>query len=374
MSPRRAAVVAPGRPMPLFVLHVVPGLEELATEDLAARFPRARVLRTVQRFDERTSLLMVRHGGAPADLLDLPMVDDVFTLAADARDIPGAYRGLRGIRAAMQLIPAVDPAVAVALQIRPKRRRKVTYRVVARTAGSHAYRRTDVQHAVAEGLQERYPDWVPEREDAQLEIWATLIDEELIAGVRLSDNEMRHRDYLTTSLPTSLKPTIAYAMVTLAAPGPDDVVLDPMCGGGTIVIERALTSRHKLLLAGDLDPGAVQAAHDNIGPRYKPLQVCRWDARALPLPDRSVTAVVTNMPFGRKFGAENEDRELYPALLTEWVRVLRPGGRMVLLTGDRHHLLAALKPHQALRIERQVGLLVRGVPAAIYALRLQEAE
>ncbi|MHB8577059.1 MAG: methyltransferase domain-containing protein [Dehalococcoidia bacterium] len=368
MNARRPPA-APGRPQPLYVLHVVPGLEELATEDLAVRFPRAKLLRTVQRFDERTSLLMVRHGGAAEDLLELPMVEDVFTLAADARGIAGGYRGLRGIRAAMQTISAVGPAIAVAAQVRPKNRRKSTFRVVARKAGSHAYRRADVQHAVQEALLERYPDLVLVDDDAQLEVWATLIEDELIAGVRLSDNEMRHRDYLATNLPASLKPTIAYAMVTLTAPDPEDTFLDPMCGAGTLVIERALTSRYKQLLAGDIDPVAVQATRDNVGPRYKPLQVDAWDARALPLAAGSVTALASNLPFGKQIGSEEANRELYPALLTEWLRVLRPGGHMVLLTGDRRHLLAALKPHAELRLDRQIPLLVRGLPATIYALQ-----
>ena len=98
---------------------------------------------------------------------------------------------------------------------------------------------------VGPALLERFADFVLVNEDAQLEFWASLIEDELIVGVRLSDNEMRHRDYLPASVPASLKPTVAYAMITLTEPAADDVFLEPMCGAGTILIERAHTSRYR---------------------------------------------------------------------------------------------------------------------------------
>jgi tRNA G10 N-methylase Trm11 len=181
---------------------------------------------------------------------------------------------------------------------------------------------------------------------------------------------MRQRTYKKVSLPASLKPTIAYAMVALSRPRDDDEFLDPMCGAGTILLERAHAGRYQLLLGGDVDAEAVAATLENFGPRHKPFEIQTWDARELPLVDDSVSAIVTNMPFGRQIGTTEENRILYPALIAEWVRVLRAGGRMVLLTSEHALLRRVLRSYPGLVAEGSVPIIVRGFPAAIYTLRL----
>src|SRR5262249_7429496 len=78
-----AARTAPTRPLsrtttPAYLLHTVPGLEELLAGELRERVPAARVLRTVRGFDERTSLLAVALRGEPAPLLGLRLAEDAF--------------------------------------------------------------------------------------------------------------------------------------------------------------------------------------------------------------------------------------------------------------------------------------------------------
>ncbi|CAE7569581.1 unnamed protein product [Symbiodinium natans] len=53
------------------------------------------------------------------------------------------------------------------------------------------------------------------------------------------------------------------------------------------------------------------------------------------LASASVDAVVCDLPFGKQYGSEADNVELYPAALAEFCRVLRPGtGRAVLLTNQ----------------------------------------
>jgi 23S rRNA G2445 N2-methylase RlmL len=179
---------------------------------------------------------------------------------------------------------------------------------------------------------------------------------------------MRQRDYRAVSLPAALKPTIAAAMVQLTQPQPEDVFLDPMCGSGTILIERALAGRYRQLLGGDRDPEAVAATTENIGPRYKPIEIQQWDAAALPLEDGSVSALATNLPFGKQIGSPEEIRTLYPAVLRDWVRVVRPGGRLALLTSERALLRAAIRRQAGLSMGTEMPVLVRGVPSAIFTV------
>ncbi|MGH2443429.1 MAG: methyltransferase domain-containing protein, partial [Chloroflexota bacterium] len=252
---------------------------------------------------------------------------------------------------------------ATALEVRPRHKGRTTFRVIARKSGDHAFRRVDVQRAVERGLQSRFAAWRLVEDDAHLEIWVQLVGAWLVVTVRLSDAGMRHRHWRQTSLPASLKPTLAAAMCLLSHPQDGDVFLDPMCGSGTILIERAMLARYRLLLGGDADAQAVRATMDNIGRKHRPIEIRRWDARELPLESGSISVVVCNLPFGKQLGSATENRSLYPALIKEWRRVLAPTGRMVLLTSERALLRRAMEPEPTLAEERAIGVTVRGMKA-----------
>lgn len=332
------------------------------------RWPSAEIIRTVERFDERTDLLIFRSVVDPGELLGLRTVEDVFVLAAEHNAIPTGRAGLAAIRGVVAGAPGLENAISIALRVRPRRKGKPTFRVIARLAGEHAFRRVDLERATELGILGHFPGWRLVEDDAQLEVWAQLVRSWLIVGIRLSDGRMRQREYRRASLPASLKPTIAAAMTQLSCPEEDDVFLDPMCGSGTILIERALAGHYRQLLGGDIDPAAISATRENIGPRYKPIEITQWDASALPLDDDAVSVIVSNLPFGKQIGSQQENRTLYPALITEWNRVLRPNGRMVLLTSERDLLRRAVAQHAKLRMEREIRVLVRGMRAAIYLI------
>jgi tRNA (guanine6-N2)-methyltransferase len=179
---------------------------------------------------------------------------------------------------------------------------------------------------------------------------------------------MRQREYKVAHFPGSLRPSVAGAMALLSQPADDDVVLDPLCGAGTILIERAHLARHRMLLGSDSDPEALNAARENVGPRYKPIELRSWDATALPLGDGEVTRIITNLPWGRKSGSHPDNRRLYPKLLREFRRVLAPGGLMVLMTSETRLMRDLFDQHQ-IRPSSILTVTVHGAPASIYVCR-----
>jgi tRNA (guanine6-N2)-methyltransferase len=248
--------------------------------------------------------------------------------------------------------------------------RRLHFKVIARMAGDHPFRRTDIAREVARGITERDDHtWrLADDDNADIEFWATMIDGELIIAVRLTDETMRHRAYKVAHLPGSLRPTIAAAMNWLAEPSPDDTMLDPFCGTGTILIERAHLGRYRLLLGSDRDHAALRAAEENVGPRFKPLELHPWDATALPLPDASIGKIVTNLPWGMRHGSHGENRRLYPRFISEFKRLVRPGGLIVMLTAEMR-LMGESMTRGAFRAERVLRVNVLGAPAAIYVCR-----
>jgi 23S rRNA G2445 N2-methylase RlmL len=355
----------------IYLLHCVPGLEAVVREEIDETLESAKVLRVIERFDERTSVLVLETSDLPGDLLGLRTVEDVFALACEVDGVAPVWAGLRTVSVAVAGDRRLDPAMAAVQTQRPARGRP-SYRVVARMSGQHAYRRVDLQRAVERALAERLRGWRAVEDDAQVELWVHLVGERFLLGARLSDAAMRHRTYLKASLRAALKPTIAAAMVRLTEPRDDDHFLDPMCGSGTIVIERAQTGRYAALVAGDIDPQSVTATRENVGTRYKPIEIAQWDARHLPLEVDSISAIACNLPFGKQIGSEADNRTLYPALLAEWARVLRDGGRAVLLTSDRAALQGALRRARGFRNQRSLAVSVRGVPATMVVLHLRK--
>ena len=67
-------------------------------------------------------------------------------------------------------------------------------------------------------------------------------------------------------------------------------------------------------------------------------------------------AVVSDLPFGRRVGSHRANKRLYPALLSELRRVLRPGGVAVLLSGEVRLLERSLPAGLEIESRRRVDL------------------
>src|SRR5262249_32421243 len=129
--------------------------------------------------------------------------------------------------------------------------------------------------------------------------------------------------------------------------GPGMVVLDPMCGAGTILAEQVELARRRgagwvTIWGGDIERSSLLAATANLK-RLSPDLLAQWDARRLPLADASVDRIICNPPCGRQLGDPDDIGPLYQQAVREWNRVLKPGGRAVLLVGDPEPLLNAVR-------------------------------
>jgi tRNA (guanine6-N2)-methyltransferase len=350
----------------LYAAHTQPGFEPILSSEIAARIEGAR--ESGRRVIPGRAGIVLFSAPRPDALLRLRTAEDLFAIVGYRRGL-GLERGaLDKVRAAAHQAPYVDQALATRARLIPGSRsgRRLSFRVIARLSGEHEFRRIDLERAVERGICERGDHrWLPVADEAEVEFWATMLDGELILALRLSDERMRHRDYKAVHRPASLRPAVAAALGWLSNPRDDDLVLDPLCGAGTVLIERAHLGRYRLLLGGDRDPEALAAARTNVGPRYKPIALLPWDASELPLRDASVTKVVTNLPWGIKSGSHAENRRLYPRILAEFRRVLAPGGTMVLLTAETH-LMREILAREHLRATRIFNVTVLGAAAAVY--------
>jgi tRNA (guanine6-N2)-methyltransferase len=170
-------------------------------------------------------------------------------------------------------------------------------------------------------------------------------------------------------LPASTTPVVAALLCRLAKIGPDDTVLDPMCGAGTLLVTAAETAGPRYLVGADLDPRAVSAARDNLARRGLPsAAVARADATRLPVPDGSIDRVVANLPFGKRVGSHRGNAALYPGLLRELTRVLTRQGRAALLTEDKTLLRQSVQRTPHLHVVRELLLETGGAHPSAFVL------
>jgi 23S rRNA G2445 N2-methylase RlmL len=349
---------------PLYAM-VLPGLEPIAAEEITDDLG-GEVKKTARG-------LVVFRAAEVERVLELRTTEDVFLLAWGSDALTYRAEDLKSIRRWTAHEADWNRLLAIHHALRPKPKGKPSYHLVAQMHGQHGYRRVDALEALAAGLAGHFPaSWRPVGENAAVEVWLTIDGRTAVCGLRLSDRSMRHRTWKQEHLPASLRPTVAAAMVRLAEPRPGLRLLDPMCGAGTILGEAIdHARRHRLatldVWGGDREANAVRAAETNLR-RLGPARLERWDATRLPLDDASVDRIVSNPPFGKQLSRPEEIAPLYRRLVPEYDRVLKPGGRAVLLVSEADVLREAARA-AGWKLLRQLEVRVLGQPAVITVWR-----
>ncbi|XP_075269497.1 U6 snRNA (guanine-N(2))-methyltransferase THUMPD2 isoform X2 [Opisthocomus hoazin] len=183
-----------------------------------------------------------------------------------------------------------------------------SFRVSCRCSGAIAriLPSQEIGRAVGVALMKQC-GWRADLRDPDLEIFVHLNDIHSVVGIPLFRLPLANREYIKTA---GLRSTVAWAMASLAEISAGAFVLDPMCGLGTILLEAAKEW-----------PSDVKT--------------CLYSA-ALPLPSESFDAVISDIPFGKKFKI-TKDIQLLPDILQEMERVVRVGGTVVLLLSQDLH-------------------------------------
>ncbi|XP_043253049.1 THUMP domain-containing protein 3-like [Colletes gigas] len=245
------------------------------------------------------------------------------------------------------------------------------YRVTCERTGKHTFESADVARAIGGELQDKYL-WLVDLSTYYLEIVCKLINNELVTYLRVT-HESKHRRNITRFGPTTLRATVCYNLLRLAQPNPGDIIIDPMCGGGSIPIEAGLVYSQCHIIGGDNHPKAVVRAKSNIDESATgcKIDLVHWNVSHLPFQDSYVDIVVTDMPFGKRSGRIVDNRILYKQFLIELGRILKLStGRSVLLTYDRRSCNMALQTAGDLyRITKMLGVNIGGLQAAVYVLK-----
>jgi 23S rRNA G2445 N2-methylase RlmL len=292
--------------------------------------------------------------GSPAGVTALATADDVAVLATEVDGIGRSRSCLARLAAA---VAAADLDAALAVRAECGGPPAATLDVSASSLGRRAFTRYDVEDAVGAALTARLG--LPYRSrrggarppDGGLTWRVTVVDGRAAVSVRVAARPLHRRPWKVASVPGTLHPPLAAAMVALAGVGPGDVVLDPCCGAGTLAIEAA--GAGAAAFGADLDPAAVAAAARN--GRAAGVRWLRADAGALPVAAGSVRCALLNPPWGRRVAPAGTLARRPELLGREVRRVLAPGATAVALVPD---VPGAGVP--GLRVRRRIPVALAG--------------
>ncbi|HEB64109.1 MAG TPA: class I SAM-dependent RNA methyltransferase [Chloroflexi bacterium] len=128
--------------------------------------------------------------------------------------------------------------------ITPQGRFTVLGKSVKSALGSVRACQSIVKKAIVERLKSAYHlEWLPET-GPDFTVQVALLKDEATLTIDTSGTGLHRRGYRVQSVAAPLRETMAAALVQLSFWKPERLLLDPMCGSGTILIEAALLGRN----------------------------------------------------------------------------------------------------------------------------------
>ncbi len=317
----------------VLVVSTNPGMEGLVFEELQALLKAAG--RSGHSVGQVDSGIRGRVGIAtrldPAELFDM------------ARHLRSAHHLLEPF-GHFHLDPAdPDPLATIRERVAaidiPAMADRPTFRVSCERHGEHAFTSPEVMRWAGAGIIDRW-DAPVDLENHQVHLRVDVVDTLVSVTRQHTEAALSHRFDMPVRQRVAIKPNVAWAALHLAGvDATTDVLADPFCGSGTILLEAGHLFPELTLWGSDLHGKAVEAArrnldHNGLGDRavlgrVDALDMGRW------YPEASVDAMVTNPPYGHRMAPRQDFESFYDALVRQAKRVLRPGGRLAVFVEKR---------------------------------------
>mmetsp|Transcript_9744 Transcript_9744/g.19722 ORF Transcript_9744/g.19722 Transcript_9744/m.19722 type:complete len:742 (+) Transcript_9744:92-2317(+) len=217
-----------------------------------------------------------------------------------------------------------------------------TFRVSCDRIGSgQGFTGPELEFEIGGAMSEFYTHIKPKMTDFDILIRADVVATKVIVGTQINvDDLSKQRHFLRFRNAVTLKTNLAYAMIRMANIKKGDLVCDPFCGSGTILLEALDVYRTEQIkcVGMDVSRRSANGARENAIAEGFNDDLCQFhccDARNFKrhLTDESVDAIVSNLPWGVITGQKNVSdlQTMYEIFLRNAWYVLKDGGRIVML-------------------------------------------
>jgi len=337
------------------------GLEDVTWAEISTK------LKNVTLDEKKPERLLFNYSGDHKNLLKIRSAENIYIHIGTIKGLTRSRNSLGDIFRAVSSFD-FDNALLIHKELHGgKGKKRLTFRIYSSMDSRHNFRRVDAQNSAVSALEKKH-DWKLDLETPILEFQMDLENDSALFGLKITDERLHRWGYKNSHVPASLKPSIAHCLVLLSNPIPSDIFIDPMCGAGTISIERAFAYPYQQIIAGDISGESISSARENIRSSHKSIDLMFWNVSAIPIKDRSIDKLVSNLPFGRQTGSHSENQYLYAIFFKEMKRIMKPNGKAVLLTTERALMKNIIARYRDIKIDKQIYIEISGLRACIYVL------
>lgn len=336
--------------MSTFLLSCDNGLEFITMREVRKHFPNA----VVSRFHNFSRRVRVVLDAPAAVFFKLRSIHEVIEIREEIRLEVCSLEALQ-----QQVNPEHFPELA----------RAASFRVTSDRWGNHPFRTMDMQAAIGSRLLEAYSLPV-DLDNYAVNVRVDLLGSRGFVGIQHTRQPLSKRGGQRPFYhKAGLKASVAFAMLELADLQPGQTLLDPMCGGGTILLEAADYWGERLRLLGGekVTTIAAGALQNTAG---LPITIhSEADARRVDkhFPER-IDRIVSNVPYGIQSGHSGRLRGLYDQFLMSSSRVMPAESRMVLLTARQEILRNVILRIKVFKIIEEVVIESGGLYPHIFVL------
>lgn len=179
-----------------------------------------------------------------------------------------------------------------------------------------------------------------------------------------------HRfDYRKESIAASINPVTAAGIMRLCEPYMKENadVLDPFCGSGTMLIERAYIKPAGALVGVDISGQAIKAALVNR--RASHLRFALIHGDILGYGAAKYDEIIANMPFGIRVSGHESNIRLYAAFADKLLTLLKDDGHAFLLTQEKKLLRDELGKRPALCVLHEENFESGGLCPTLFIIK-----
>ena len=328
-----------------FVSSFITGFQELVEQDLCSRFPKIKILNLMD------GLVHYRFDGDSHELEKIIYFNNTFFVLKTMKGKGLSFSSLIGALTSSKNYFLVN---------------KGSFRV--RFQNENQFAKVD------KNLTRRAEDYVLANSKLKLdrlsptnEVWFSIRRE----GFAFCGELIAKREFTEKNLNKGeLRPEIAYFISCFAEIQPEDIILEPFCGYGSIPAQLAKKFRFHKLYISDIEKEKVELtkSRKQIAQAPEGLIDCQAaDAMSLNyIEDKSVSLVITDPPWGY-YEDIGDINAFYDKMFRSFGRLLKADGRIVILSARKEELEERALAN-GFKIKKSLHTLVNGKKAGLYYL------
>lgn len=218
-----------------------------------------------------------------------------------------------------------------------------------------------------EKLIERESKLLLNRSKSDTEFWAIYRSEGYCFFLKRLSKHIAYEKLLNRG---ELHPELAFLLNYISEPQKTDVCLDPFCGYGSIPLQRLKHFPTEKFYAFDISERALNISKKKLKKHINHKCIIRnVDINSIEhiVNFESIDKIITDPPWGLYEKIENIE-EFYKMVLSKCINILKPDGKIVILTAKKGELLNAVNVTMNCFLIKVYNILVSGKKAGIFLI------